>query len=254
MAISVVAHPPPVQHLVLVDDVLQRREAAHVKGAIGVGRAVVEGEGWAAVVQARSPSIPCLSRRPAVPVRVGRHWRACRIRLQQVGVFVGGTSLGGVALLLAHGVLLWPRDYHLLPLEISRDWRLPLPRCHWRRVQGFGTHPFCRAPNLPAGLSCLAIPLMPSPTRPGDEELLRLERQWSSEVNRCCSRLFNVLVRPRRPGERSTSRRKERRASALPQPVLLVTSTRPSSNTTAPHAPSRGTAGFNGQKGNSREC
>ena len=79
----------------------------HVQSTVGVGRAVMEGESWAAVVQAQL-AVDAVIFPEALQFRfaldgIGTHAES---RLQQVkGVFVGGAFLsGGVARLLAHGV------------------------------------------------------------------------------------------------------------------------------------------------------
>ena len=104
-----VAHSPSVQHLIFVDDVLQHlvEGMPHVQSTVGVGRAVMEGEGWAAVVQAQL-AVDAVVFPEALQFRfaldgIGAHAES---RLQQIeGVFVGGAFLsGGVARLLAHGV------------------------------------------------------------------------------------------------------------------------------------------------------
>ena len=101
-----VAHPAALQHLIFVDHIFEHlvQGMAHVQGTVGVGRPVVKREGGPAVVEPQLPIDAVLAPEGLqfrLPLhRIGTHAKAC---LQQVErVLVGGTSLGGVAGLLAH--------------------------------------------------------------------------------------------------------------------------------------------------------
>ena len=117
------------------------------------------------------------------------------------------------------------------------------------------THFFPDTPVLAAGLSCLAAPLNPwVRLDTAAPSCLRPVSQYSGDPSRCRSSSSRALQRawPTSALRRLTSRLPQSTASigAPRKRSLLVTSTRPSSSTTAPQTPSRGRLSSTASRGN----
>ena len=104
-----VAHPAALEHLILIDHILEHlvEGMPHVQGPVGIGRSVVKGERGPVVLEPQL-SIDAVVAPEGLQFRFALHRIGAHAEtgLQQVErVLVGGTSLsGGVARLLAHWV------------------------------------------------------------------------------------------------------------------------------------------------------